>query len=173
MPLKPPVSERDHIQGNPDAAIELVEFGDYQCPHCGHAHPIIKHVQKEMGDQLKFVFRNFPLAEIHPQARLAAVAAEAAGRQGKYWEMHDVIFEHQQHLRLSSLLEYARGLDLNMEQFEIDLSSDELMEIVEDDFESGVRSGVNGTPTFFVNGHKYGGSWEAAPFIDFLRSKIS
>lgn len=173
MSLKPPVSERDHIQGNPNAKVELVEFGDYQCPHCGHAYPIIKQVQQALGDELKFVFRNFPLVEIHPQARIAAVATEAANRQGKYWEMHDIIFEHQQQLRLPALLGYARTLGLNMEQFETDIGDDALVEIIEEDFESGVRSGVNGTPTFFIDGHKYAGSWDADQLIGFIRDKIS
>jgi protein-disulfide isomerase len=173
MSLKPPVSAQDHIQGNPKAKVELVEFGDYQCPHCGHAYPIIKQVQEALGDQLKFVFRNFPLAEIHPQARIAAVATEAANRQGKYWEMHDIIFENQQQLRLPHLLGYARTLGLNMEQFETDIGDDGLGDIIEEDFESGVRSGVNGTPTFFIDGHKYGGSWEADQLISFIREKIS
>jgi protein-disulfide isomerase len=173
MSLKPPVSERDHIQGNPNAKVELVEFGDYQCPHCGRAYPIIKQVQEALGDQLKFVFRNFPLAEIHPQARIAAVATEAANRQGKYWEMHDIVFENQQQLRLPQLLGYARTLGLNMEQFETDIGDDALTDIIDEDFESGVRSGVNGTPTFFIDGHKYTGSWEAEPLISFIREKIA
>ncbi|PZR25265.1 MAG: disulfide bond formation protein DsbA [Citrobacter freundii] len=172
MPLKPAVSEKDHIQGNPSAQIELVEYGDYQCPHCGHAYPIIKEVQQALGDQLKFVFRNFPLAEIHPYARLAAVATEAANRQGKYWEMHDIIFENQQNLHFTHLVEYAKRLGLDIDQFKADLDDPDLMEIVESDFESGVRSGVNGTPTFFVNGHKYSGNWEPAPFISFLKSQL-
>lgn len=172
MPLKPAVSEKDHIQGDPSAQIELVEYGDYQCPHCGHAYPIIKEVQEALGDQLKFVFRNFPLAEIHPYARLAAVATEAASRQGKYWEMHDIVFENQQDLHYPHLVEYATRLGLDIDQFKTDLDDQDLMEIVEDDFESGVRSGVNGTPTFFVNGHKYSGNWEAAPFISFLKSQL-
>src|SRR5688500_18554857 len=132
MSLKPPVSAKDHIQGNTSATIELVEFGDYQCPHCGHAYPIIKEVQEVMGDQLKFVFRNFPLAEIHPQARLAAVATEAANRQGKYWEMHDIVFENQQQLHLPHLIDYAKRLGLDIEQFKADMDSDDLMEIVEE-----------------------------------------
>ncbi|MET0465852.1 MAG: thioredoxin domain-containing protein [Chitinophagaceae bacterium] len=172
MSLKPPVSAQDHIQGNPGATIELVEYGDYQCPHCGHAYPIIKQAQDALGDKLKFVFRNFPLSEIHPEARLAAVAAEAAAKQDKYWEMHDIIFENQQHLKKANLLEYARRLDLDISRFQQDLDSPDLMDIVEEDFESGVRSGVNGTPTFFVNGRKYGGSWEPEDFIRYLGSRI-
>src|SRR6218665_453990 len=172
MPLKPAVSAKDHLQGDPAAGIELVEYGDYQCSHCGHAYPIIKEVQQVLGDRLKFVFRNFPLAEIHPDARLAAVAAEAANRQGQFWEMHDILFENKQNLHFSHLVEYATRLGLDIDQFKADMNDQDLMEIVESDFESGVRSGVNGTPTFFVNGHKYSGNWEAAPFISFLKSQL-
>ncbi|MCG2617431.1 DsbA family protein [Terrimonas sp. NA20] len=172
MSLRPPVSEQDHIQGNPGAAIELVEYGDYQCPHCGHAYPIVKQLQEALGDKLKFIFRNFPLSEIHPDARLAAVAAEAASRQGKYWEMHDIIFENQEQLKKSNLLEYARQIGLDLPRFQTDLESSDLMDIVEEDFESGVRSGVNGTPTFFVDGRKYGGSWEPEAFAAFLNSRL-
>src|SRR6218665_3281050 len=105
MPLKPAVSAKDHLQGDPAAGIELVEYGDYQCSHCGHAYPIIKEVQQVLGDRLKFVFRNFPLAEIHPDARLAAVAAEAANRQGQFWEMHDILFENKQKIGRASCRE--------------------------------------------------------------------
>ncbi len=97
----------DHIQGNRHAAIELVEYGDYQCPHCGQAYPIIKAIQKKFGNDPKFVFRNFPLSEVHPQAKIAAIATEAANEQGRFWEMHDVIFENQGNLATTSLTEYA------------------------------------------------------------------
>lgn len=172
MPLKPAVSEHDHIQGNPSAVIELVEYGDYQCPHCGHAYPIIKKIQEAMGDKLKFVFRNFPLAEIHPQATVAAAAAEAAALQDKYWEMHDMIFENQRDLKLPALTGYAERLGMDTEKFISDIQLEEIIARVEDDFESGIRSGVNGTPTFFVNGEKYTQSWEAETMISFLKNKI-
>src|SRR5215207_9586829 len=126
MSLKPPVSVRDHIQGNSKAAIELVEYGDYQCPHCGKAYPIIKALQQKFGSNLKFVFRNFPLSEVHPQARIAAIATEAANMQGRFWKMHDIIFENQKNLLVRSLLEYARRIDLDVELFEADLKSDAL-----------------------------------------------
>ena len=167
--LKTPVNDNDHIQGNKNARIELVEYGDYQCPHCGHAYPIIKGIQKKMGDKLKFVYRNFPLAEIHPDAVNAAMASEAAGLQNKFWEMHDHIFEHQNRLNESSLIKYAEQLDLDIEQFNIDRKSEALIQKVESDFESGVRSGVNGTPSFFINGEKYNESWEEDQFLDYLQ----
>lgn len=168
--LRPAVSSNDHIQGSSSAAIELVEYGDYQCPHCGRAYPIIKNVQEVMGDKLKFVFRNFPLQEIHPNALNAAVAAEAAGAQGKFWEMHDIIFENQNYLDDVSLIKYAAKTGLNIQQFEMDFEKPELLQKVEDDFESGVRSGVNGTPSFFINGQKYEGSWDEADLLLYLQS---
>lgn len=161
MALKPPVNnDKDHIQGSENAPIELVEYGDYQCPHCGRAYSIIKRIQEKFKDDLKFVFRNFPLSEIHPQAIQAAAAAEAAGRQGKYWEMHDIIFENQHNLAKHALLEFAQKLELDLSKFETDLSDQVIIEKIESDFESGVRSGVNGTPTFFINGTKYVDSWD-------------
>jgi protein-disulfide isomerase len=172
MSLKPPVSTTDNIHGKPDAAIELVEYGDYQCPHCGRAYPIIKVIQERLGDDLKFVFRNFPLSEIHPQAKTAAVASEAATRQGKFWPMHDIIFENQFSLHTADLVNYAKMIGLDVKRFEKDLGDEQLMEKVEADFESGVRSGVNGTPTFFINGKKYNGSWEEDAFESYLREKI-
>jgi protein-disulfide isomerase len=162
--LKPPVHDTDQQTGNLGSAVTLVEYGDYQCPHCGHAHPLLKRLLSEMGSELRFVFRNFPLQEIHPAAMMAALAAEAAGRQGKFWEMHDLIFEHQQDLHGNSFLKFAGELKLDMQQFAKDWKDPSTMEKVEADFESGIRSGVNGTPTFFVNGEKllsYDGSYES------------
>lgn len=152
--LKPPVNDTDQQTGNLQAKITLVEFGDYQCPHCGHAHPLLKRLLKEMGNELRFVFRNFPLQELHPAAYMAALAAEAAGKQDKFWQMHDIIFENQQNLHGHSFVDFAEKLQLNLQQFGKDWKSEEIQQKVEADFESGVRSGVNGTPTFFVNGQQ-------------------
>ena len=171
--LRPPVSAQDHIYGNPSATIELLEYGDYQCPYCGRAYPIVKNIKERLGADLKFVFRNFPLTKIHPQAKLASVATEAASLQGKFWEMHDIIFENQRRLFKSALLEYAKVIELNPEQFEADLDNAALIEKVESDFESGLRSGVNATPTFFINGEKYSGSWEGDDLEIFIRLKIA
>ena len=168
--LKPPVGSGDHVQGASTATIELVEYGDYQCPHCGRAYPIIKAVQKVMGDEMKFVFRNFPLQEVHPNALNAAVAAEAAGAQGQFWEMHDIIYENQSHLDDASLIRFAQKIGVDVEKFETDFEKPEFLEKVESDFESGVRSGVNGTPGFFINGQKYNGSWEKADLLEYLQS---
>lgn len=172
MSLKPPVSNKDHIQGNVNAVIELVEYGDYQCPHCGRAYPIIKIIQERLGNDLKFIFRNFPLSEIHPQAKVAAVASEAAASQGKFWNMHDIIFENQDRLHSSALMEYAKLIGLDTLQFKDDLSNNELLKKVEADFESGIRSGVNGTPAFFINGQKYNGSWEEDVLEEYIKAKI-
>jgi protein-disulfide isomerase len=168
--LTPPVSARDHVAGPDDAPVTLVEYGDYECPHCGRAHPIVKAVQRQLGDQLRFVFRNFPLAEAHPHALVAAQAAESAGAQGRFWEMHDMIFEHQDALELQDLVGYAELLGLDVERFERDLETGTYAKKVRDDFRSGVRSGVNGTPTFFLNGERYDGSWaNVEAFIRALR----
>ena len=162
--LKPPVNENDQQTGNINASITLVEYGDYQCPHCGHAHPLLKRFLEEYGNDVNFVFRNFPLQEIHPAAHISALAAEAAGRQGKFWEMHDMIFEHQQNLNGHALLDFAERLSLDIQQFSSDWKNETIVEKVEKDFESGIRSGVNGTPSFFINGEKlmsYDGSYES------------
>lgn len=155
--LKPPVSEKDHAEGTDTATIKLVEYGDYQCPHCGAAYPIIKKIQREFGNQVLFVFRNFPLSEIHPFAMQAAVATEAAAVQNKFWEMHDVIFEHQELLNKAGLHKMAVSIGLDMKKFEAAMQQEYLQAKVEADFESGVRSGVNGTPSFFINGNKFDG----------------
>src|SRR6266566_7014420 len=157
--LTPPVNASDHAAGPDDAPVTLVEYGDYECPYCGMAHPIVKRAQRELGNRLRFIFRNFPLAESHPHARLAAEAAEAAAAQGKFWEMHDMLFEHQDALETEDLLGYAKSLGLDAAQFARDLEAGTYAKRVRDDFRSGVRSGVNGTPTFFVNGSRYDGSW--------------
>lgn len=158
--LKPPVNTNDHIQGNKNAPVELVEYGDFQCIDCGQAYPILKVIQLEMGDDLKFVFRNFPLAQIHPHAVNAALAAEAAALQNKFWEMHDIIFNNQQQLELQHLLFYAKNIGLDLDKFKEDIQEPALLAKVEADFESGIRSGVNRTPSFFINGLKFNGDVE-------------
>ncbi len=168
MLLKPAVDNHDHVQGNTTADLIIVEFGDYQCPHCGAAHPIIKEMMNKFGSQTKFVFRNFPLTEIHPLARPAALAAEAAALQNRFWEMHDAIFEHQPFLAENLLLQLAGKLQLNIDQFRKDIHQSALAAKVDGDFESGMRSGVNGTPSFFVNGKKFDGG--AGDLFELLQS---
>src|SRR6476660_8351667 len=141
--LTPPVSERDHAAGPDDAPVTLVEYGDYECPYCGMAYPIVKKAQRELGSQVRFVFRNFPLAEAHPHARLAAQAAEAAAAQGRFWEMHDLLFEHQDALQVADLVSYAESIGLDTAQFARDLKAGTYEKRVRDDFGSGVKSGVN------------------------------
>ena len=158
--LKPPVSERDHAEGPANAPITLVEYGDYECPHCGRAYPIVKEIQRNFGKRLRFVFRNFPLGEMHPHAEHAAEAAEIAGEMGKFWPMHDMIFERQAALGDSSLGEYAGKLGLDAKVFRQKLAAHETEPRVKEDFLSGVKSGVNGTPTFFINGLRYDGPWD-------------
>nr|WP_294862187.1 DsbA family protein [uncultured Fluviicola sp.] len=167
MALNPPVNDADHIQGNPDAEIEFVEYGDYQCPHCGRAYPIIKNLQEKLGDRMKFVFRNFPLEKIHPQAMQAAIVSEAAALQGKYWEMHDLIFENQKRIRID-LDSYAERLGLDTEQFKQDILKPELQEKIKADFYGGMRSGVNATPSFYINGQKFEGDWEGPELLEFI-----
>jgi protein-disulfide isomerase len=168
--LTPPVGERDHTAGPEHAPVTLVEYGDFECPYCGMAYPIVKAAQQRLGDQLRLVFRNFPLREIHPHAPHAAEAAESAGAQGKYWEMHDAIFEHQHALEDKDLVAYAKSLGLDAERVAQDLANETYAKRVREDFRSGVRSGVNGTPTFFINGERYNGPWaDEARFISALR----
>jgi len=125
--LKPPVSDKDHIQGAKNATIVLVEYGDYQCPHCGRAFPIIKKIQTQLGDDLKFVFRNFPIQESHPDAMQAAVASEAAALQNKYWGMHDTLYEHQYDLSEAGILRLAQNLKLDVKQFASDIQNEVLV----------------------------------------------
>jgi len=167
-----PISTQDHIQGNQQkSAIELIEYGDYQCPYCGQAYPIVKKIQQQLGEKLLFVFRNFPLESLHPHAVLAAIAAEAAGKQGKFWQMHDIIYENQQTLEFDDLVMMAKAIGLDVAEFKKAIESDQnLQEKVQQDFESGMRSGVNGTPSFFVNGFRYDGDWSEGPFLEYLES---
>jgi protein-disulfide isomerase len=163
-----PVSERDHVLGPPDAPATLVEYGDYECPHCGEAYPIAKMVQNRMGNRLRFVYRHFPLAELHPHALTAAEAAEAAGTQGKFWPMHDLLFENQEALDDESLVSYAADLGLDVPRFVSELSEHTWEPRVRKDFMSGIRSGVNGTPSFFINGVRHDGPWDADTLIEAL-----
>jgi protein-disulfide isomerase len=158
MSLHPALSENDHVQGSPHAPLELVEYGDYECPACGRAYLVVKGVQRALGSDLRFAFRHFPLAQVHPNAQLAAEAAEAAGAQGLFWEMHDWLFENQEALELEDLLAAAEELGLDTEQFERDLAEHRFEGRVLDNFVSGVQSGINGTPTFFVNGERFDGA---------------
>ena len=170
--LKVSVTSEDHIQWSEDASVTLVEYGDYQCPHCGIAYSIIKQVQDRYGDDLRFVFRNFPLAEIHPHAESAAEAAEFAGANGSYWEMHDGIYENQQRLSTKLLLELTSGIGLSVDDLREALASHEFAPRVKKDFLGGVRSGVNGTPTFFINGVRHDSAYDFKTLTDAIDSRL-
>src|SRR6266542_3365090 len=164
-----PVSEgRDHVQGPADAGVTLIEYGDYECPYCGAAYPIIKEVQSRMGERLRFVFRNFPISRSHPHAEQAAEAAETAAAQGRFWEMHDMLYENQRRLRDEDLRSYAKRLELDAERFARELAEHVHAPRVHEDFMSGVRSGVNGTPTFFINGVRHDDSYQTEVLLDAL-----
>jgi len=168
--LTPPVSARDHAQGPADAPVTLVEYGDYECPHCGRAHPIVKALQRSMGNDLRFVFRNFPLAKSHPHAEHAAEMAEAAGQQGRFWPMHDLLFEHQDALEDEDLIGYAAALGIDPAWAAAALAQGLFRERVHEDFASGVKSGVNGTPTCFINGARYDGLLPPTSLLEALVS---
>jgi protein-disulfide isomerase len=158
--LTPPVSDRDHVIGPPTAPVTLVEYGDYECPYCGMAHPTVIEILRQVGDDVRFVFRHFPLTRIHPHAERAAEAAEAAGAQGRFWQMHDMLYTHQQALEDRDLVLYADAIQLDVPRFVSELQAGVHMPRVREDFLSGVRSGVNGTPTFFINGRRHDAGYE-------------
>ena len=156
--LTVPVGPRDHRQGPDTAPVTLVEYGDYQCPYCGMAYPIVKAIQARLGPELRFVFRNFPLEDMHPHARRAAEAAEAAAAQGRFWEMHDALYEDQGALSPGDLIQRAERLGLDVPRFTHALERREHAARVDEDLRSGAYSGVNGTPTFFINGYRHDGA---------------
>jgi protein-disulfide isomerase len=170
--LKPPVGPKDHMQGPPDAPVTLVEYGDYECPYCGEAYPVVKALQERLGDQMCFVFRNFPLTQVHPHAEEAAEAAEAAGAQGKFWEMHDLLYENQDALEPEDLVQYARALKLDLPRFVLEMREHVYVERVREDFRSGVRSGVNGTPTFFINGARHNGPFDLGSLLAAIEEAV-
>ncbi|BBO30768.1 DsbA family protein [Lacipirellula parvula] len=160
-----PVSARDHQFGDRRAAVTIVEYGDYECPYCARAHLVVKDLADRLGDAWNFVFRNFPLTTIHPHAQHAAEAAEAAGAQGLFWEMHDYLFLHQDSLSDRDLVRDASLLGVEEQQFVDDLRDHKFADRVREDFLSGARSGVNGTPTFFINGVRYDGPIESGSIL--------
>ncbi len=168
--LNPPVGPRDHVRGSPDALVTLVEYGDFECPYCGRAHPALLEVERRMGRDMRFVFRHFPIAELHPHAVAAAEAAEAAGAQRKFWPMHDMLYENQGALEIEDLVGYANALGLDTERFTGDLVSHAHLHRVQRDFQSGVQSGVEGTPTFFINDVRYEDSWDPDTLTIALRA---
>ena len=170
--LKVPVVPEDHAQGPEDAEVTLVEYGDYECPHCGRAYPIIKQVQQHFGERLRFVFRDFPLGEMHPHAIAAAEVAEFAGAHGKFWEMHDLLFENQARLGDSLFVELALQLKLSTTALRKALGEHTFEARVRADFNGGVRSGVNGTPTFFINGHRHDASFDFDTLVSAIQGAM-
>jgi protein-disulfide isomerase len=160
-----PDPERDHIQGSVEAPIKLLEYGDYECPFCGEVHPIVKAIQERLDDDLCFAFRHFPLTNVHPHSEHAAEAAEAAGAQESFWEMHDTLFANQQALDDESLAEYAAALGLDEERLIREVLSETYAQRIREDFKNGVRAGVNGTPCFFINGQRYDGARGLEPLL--------
>jgi protein-disulfide isomerase len=166
--LSASITSDDHVQGPIDAAVTLVQYGDYECPHTRMSRHSVHQLQREYPDRLRFVFRHFPLEAIHPHARSAATAAEAAGAQTDFWRMHEYLCEHQKALAESDLHSYALELRLDADRFERDRRSSQVIERVERDLASGEASGVQGTPTFFVNGTRHDGAYD----LESLRSAV-
>jgi formate-nitrite transporter family protein len=163
--FKLPDPKRDHFQGRIDAPISLLEYGDYECPFCGEVQPIVREIQRRLGDHLCFAFRHFPLTNVHPYAEHAAEAAEAAAEQADFWPMHETLFDHQDALDDESLAKYAAGLGLNEVRFIQEVVSGAHAQRIREDFKSGVRAGVNGTPCFFINGQRYDGTHDFEPLL--------
>jgi hypothetical protein len=167
--LIPPVDhERDHVRGPADASVTLVEYGDFQCPYCGQAEPVVREL---LGDaDLRFVWRHLPLTDVHPQAQMAAEAAEAAAAQGAFWPMHDLLLDHQDQLRVVDLIRYAGELGLDQERFHNDVMQHPYADRVAENIESADQSGVSGTPTFFINGQRHYGAYDIATLTAAIRT---
>jgi protein-disulfide isomerase len=170
--LKVPVTPRDHILGRASAPVTLLEYGDYECPHCGAAHPIVQQVREHFGDTIGFVFRHFPLSQIHPNAEPAAESAEFCGAHGRFWEMHDGIYENQEHLGLPLLFTLVNTLGLSEAELRDALVKGTYADKVKSDFLGGVRSGVNGTPTFFINGRRHDGSYAFGDLVSAVEANL-
>jgi protein-disulfide isomerase len=164
--LKIPVTMADHIRGHFDAPYTLVEYGDYECSYCALAHPVVQQVQTYFGDRLRFVYRNFPLREAHPHAEIAAETAEFAAQFDQFWEMHDLIYQNNSNLSKELLIELARRLGLPVGELKDVFAIKPYQSKIRSDFQGGVISGVNGTPTFFINGYRYNGAPEVDELID-------
>jgi protein-disulfide isomerase len=169
---KVPVTSDDHIQGVENASVTLLEYGDYECPYCGRAYSVIKKLQEHYGQQLRFVFRNFPLSQIHPYAEPAAEAAEFASAHGRFWEMHDDIYENQSRLGMPLLLELAELRGLSATALRTALANHEYLPKIRQDFLGGVRSGVNGTPAFFINGVRHDEAYEYEDLLSAIDAQL-
>jgi protein-disulfide isomerase len=169
--LRIPVGPLDHVEGSAGASLMLVEYGDYECGYCGSAAPVLKQVQQRLGSRLRFVFRHFPLIEMHPHAMQAAETAEAAGAQGKFWEMHDLLFAHQGALGPRQLLAYAGQLGLDLARVRDDLETHVHRARIEADISGGARSGVNGTPTLFLGAERFEGRLDLVSILEAVRAE--
>ncbi len=170
--LSIPVGPGDHVLGPDDAPVTLVEYGDLECPYCRQVSPVIRELRRRLGGRVRYVFRHFPIRSSHIHAQMAAEAAEAAGAQGKFWEMQELLLEHQDALDENHILQYAVELDLDLERFKRELDENVYAEKVKEDFQGGIRSGVNGTPSFFINGVRYDGAWDLESLIDAVEKPL-
>jgi len=167
-----PVGPRDHVLGTAQAPVTLVEYGDFECPFCGRAYPELNRVLQELGGKVRFVFRHFPLGEEHPHAQHAAEVAEAAAAQGKFWEMHGLLYQRQAALADEDLVRYARELGLDAERVRRELGAHVHAARVREDFVSGTKSGVTGTPRFFINGRRHEEPGDAKTLAAALRRAL-
>lgn len=171
--LRVPVNARDHISGGRNAIVTLVEYGDYQCPHCAAAQPNVRRVQAQFGERLALVYRHFPLTEIHPHALVAAETAEFAGEHGLFWEMHEAIFRNQRMLSQTTLFALASTFGLSQLDLRDAINRGRYRSKVNEDFMGGIRSGVNGTPTFFINGERYNGAYLTPELITAINDAMN
>ena len=168
-----PISAVDHSLGAEHSPVTVVEYGDFECPSCRKAYPMGKELQRRLGKNLRFVFRNFPLTKLHPHAQHAAEAAEAAAAQGAFWQMHDRLFERQLALEDDNLIEYATDLGLDADRMRVALEGGTYRARVNEDVLSGIQSGVSGTPTFFINGERYDGAHGTEPLFEALQRALT
>ena len=170
--LKVPEAQEDHIQGHETAAITIVEYGDYECPDCRNAYFIVKEIQKKFGEKVRFVFRHFPLEAKHPCAQVAAQIAEFSGANNRFWEMHDLIFENQERLGLTLLLELTQRLGLPVKDLEKALENETHAAKIQKDFVGGIKSSVNRSPTFFINGERYNGNMDLDALVKHIEKLL-
>jgi protein-disulfide isomerase len=173
MRLKKAIGPDDHVRGSVEAPVTLVEYGDYDSPACGEAYYMVQALRAEMGKQLRFVFRNFPLTSIHPFADYAALAAQAAGVQGKFWEIHDFLFENPGAAENGRLTTYAWSIGIDAKRFDREIAEDQHAERLQEDIFSGIQSGVNGTPTFFINDVRHEGAWNFELLLAALKAALA
>jgi protein-disulfide isomerase len=170
--LKAPITQRDHVLGPAHAPVTLIEYGDYECPHCAAAHPVVQRVLEYVGDRIRFAFRHFPLNQIHPNAEAAAESAEFCGAHGRFWQMHDGIYSNQDQLSPPLLFALASALGLSEAELREAFVNGTYADKVKSDFLGGVRSGVNGTPSFFINGSRHEGSYAFGDLVSALEANL-